>query len=110
MASSQYIPGNFKYGTNVNITGQFTNLSSAGALNAPAVQNGATSAPVAVSHHNLVSNTTLSHAHGVLSIKNTNSVLSNIDIIVFVNGIEFIIEAAGLIFLTISAQTVQKIV
>jgi hypothetical protein len=110
MASSQYIPGNFKYGTNVNITGQFTNLSSAGALNAPAVQNGATSAPVAVSHHNLVSNTTLSHAHGVLSIKNTNSIASAIDIKIIVRDIEFIIEAAGLIFLTISEQSVQKIV
>jgi hypothetical protein len=110
MSSSQYIPGNFKYGTNVNITGQFTNLSSAGAFNVPTVQNGATSASVAVSHHNLASDTTVLHAHGVLSVKNTNSILSAIDIKVFVNGFEFDIVADGLIFLTISAQTVQKIV
>jgi len=110
MASSQYIPGNFKYGTNVNITGQFTNLSSAGAFNVPTVQNVATSAPVAVSHLNLTADTTITHTNGVLSIQNTNSIASAIDIIVFVNGIEFIILAAGLIFLTISAHTVQKIV
>jgi len=108
MASSQYIPGNFKYGTSVNITGQFTNLTSSGAFNVPTVQNSATSAPVAVSHLNLAaSETTLSHANGVLSVKNTNSA---IDIKVFVKGIEFDIFADELIFLVISETTVKKIV
>lgn len=111
MASSQYIPGNFKYGTSVNITGQFTNLTSSGAFNVPTVQNSATSAPVAVSHLNLAaSETTLSHANGVLSVKNTNSALSTIDIKVFVKGIEFDIFADELIFLVISETTVKKIV
>jgi len=110
MASSQYIPGNFKYGTNVNITGQFTNLSSAGAFNVPTVQNGATSAPVAVSHLDLSDNTVLSHSNGVLSIKNTNSGDLPTDIQVTVNGVEFVILADDLIFLAVSQTTVKKIV
>jgi hypothetical protein len=109
MASSQYIPGNFKYGTNVNITGQFTNLSSSGAFNVPTVQNGATSAPVDVSHLDLTETTTLSHAQGILSIKNTNSPDGE-DIQVTVNCIEFPIEPGNLLFLVISKTTVQKII
>ena len=107
MASSQYIPGNFKYGTNVNITGQFTNLSSAGAFNVPTVQNVATSAPVAVSHLNLTADTTLSHDQGILSIKNTHE---NDDIVATVNTVPFTITQGSLVFLAISINTVQKIV
>tara|TARA_B110000208_G_C11752276_1_gene423923 strand:- start:115 stop:447 length:333 start_codon:yes stop_codon:yes gene_type:complete len=110
MASSQYIPGNFKYGTNVNITGQFTNLTCSGAFNVPTVQNSATSAPVAASHLDLASTTVLSHTIGVLSIKNTNSCDLPTDIQVFVNGIEFVIVSDDLIFLVISETTVKKMV
>jgi len=109
MSLSQYIPGNFKYGTNVNITGQFTNLSSAGAFNLPTVQNGATSAPVTVSHLELTAATTLSRAQGILSIKNTNSPDGE-DIQVTVNGIEFPIGRGSLIFLAISQNNVLKII
>lgn len=106
MASSQYIPGNFKYGTNVNITGQFTNLSSAGAFNVPTVQNGTTSAPVAVSHLDLTADTTFCHKHGILSIKNTHE---SDDIVVIVNTVQFTIINGDLVFLVISKITVKKI-
>ena len=114
MAAFQYTPGNYQYGTHVNITGQFNNLSSSGTFKLPEDPSVFTSQVLtsiaSVQSLSFTADQTLTLQPGFVSIKNTNLSPPAVDITVIVNGASFIITPGVTIFLMIFNGGAQQII
>ena len=115
MAAFQYTPGNYQYGTHVNITGQFNNLSSSGTFKLPEDPSVFTSQVLtsiaSVQSLSFTADQTLTLQPGFVSIKNTNiSGAPALDIQVGVNTVIFNITPGVTIFLMVFNGGAQQII